>query len=283
MFSPFNTIFAGVFLAVFVGMIPMFVTVLAKESGFFLKLCMLNALQTLQVFTINVGADVILENINSSATAISTAYSIYMACLFFAAPILTFGFLVSLLKNVLADLFCKLHFWGDVYAFSELNEKSLVLAQSIREKDKNALIVFANVDHDEGVVLSEHIETAKELNAIIFQKDIVTVDFTMHSKKTGMNFFAIGEKEGDNLIQALKLLRKYNQRKNTGLYVFSTGAEGELLLANASKGEIKVRRINEVRSLIYRFLYDEGNRIFETAYQAGNKKEINAVVTGLGK
>ena len=94
--TPFNTIFAGVFLAVFIGMIPMFVQMLEEEAGFLLKLCMFDVLQTIQVFTINVGADLILDNISSADVAISGAYSTYMTCLFFVAPILTFGFLVSL-------------------------------------------------------------------------------------------------------------------------------------------------------------------------------------------
>ncbi len=282
--TPFNTIFAGVFLAVFIGMIPMFVQMLEEEAGFLLKLCMFDVLQTIQVFTINVGADLILDNISSADVAISGAYSTYMTCLFFVAPILTFGFLVSLFKNVLADMVYKFHFWDDVYAFSELNEKSLILAQSIKAKYKKALIVFTNVDPDEGDILSEDIETAKELKAIIFQNDIITVNFEKHSKKSSIFFFTIGEKEGDNLIQSLKLIEKYNQRKNTNLYVFSTGAEGELLLSNAPKGEIKLRRVNEVRSLIYKFLFDEGNRIFETALPSnGEKKVIRAVVVGLGK
>lgn len=281
--TPFNTVFLGVFLALFAGMVPIFVPMLEGESGFLLKLVTFDFLTTVQVFTVCVGPDLILDNIGSMPAAISGAYSIYMICLFFVAPVLTFGFLVSLFKNALADLFYKLHFRGDVYAFSELNEKSLVLAQSIKEKHKNALIVFTNVDRDEGDILSEHIEAAKELKAIIFQKDIVAVDFMKHSKKSQMNFFAIGETEGENLVYALKLLEKYNRRKNTGLYVFSAGAEGELLLANAPKGEIKVRRINEVRSLIYKFLFDEGNQIFESACPVNGKKEINAVVVGLGK
>ena len=148
--TPVRAIFAGIFLAVFVGLVPMFVVILKGEPGYLLKLFIYDILQTIQVFTINVGSDLILDHINSSATAISGVYSTYMTCLFFVAPILTFGFLISLLKNVLADLFYKLHFWGDVYAFSELNEKSLMLAQSIRSGSRKALIVFTNVDRDGG-------------------------------------------------------------------------------------------------------------------------------------
>ena len=281
--TPVRAIFAGIFLAVFVGLVPMFVVILKGEPGYLLKLFIYDILQTIQVFTINVGSDLILDHINSSATAISGVYSTYMTCLFFVAPILTFGFLVSLLKNVLADLFYKLHFWGDVYAFSELNEKSLMLAQSIRSGSRKALIVFTNVDRDGGDAVSEHIEAARELKAIVYQKDIVTVNFMRHSKNAQLTFFAIGDREGDNLVLSLKLLEKYRTRKNTGLYVFSAGAEGELLLANAQKGEIRVRRVNEVRSVIYQFLYDEGHRIFESACPCGDgRKEINAVIAGLG-
>lgn len=282
--TPFNTVFAGMFLAVFIGLIPVFASDLDGESSFVLKLLLFDALQTIQVFTVNVGGDFILENISNSTVAISRLYSAYMTCLFFASPLLTFGFLVSLFKNALASFFYRLHFWGDVYIFSELNEKSLLLAQSIRKNHKKALVVFNNVDRDESDIPSEFLESAKELMALTFQKDIVSVDYSFHSKKADIFFFAIGEKEGENLIYALKLLSKYNERRRTQLYVFSTGTEGELLLSNAAKGEIKLRRVNEVRSLIYRYLYDEGHEIFDNAYDGGGEdKVINAVVVGTGK
>ena len=105
-----------------------------------------------------------------------------------------------------------------------------------------------------------------------------------HSRKAQINLFAIGLREVDNLILALKFLDKYRERSNTGLYVFSEGAEGELLLANASYGKVKVRRVNEVRSLIYRFFYEDGDIIFQTAVSDGKgHKTINAVIVGMGK
>ena len=282
--TPFYALFAGVFLAVFIGMIPMFAVMLHGEKGFLLKLGMFDFLQTLQVFTINVGADLILDNINKSATAISNVYSTYMTCLFFVAPILTFGFLISLFKNAVAGIAFRLHYRKDVYAFSELNEKSLILAKSIKNKFRNALLVFANVDNEEDAEISELIESAKELKAIVFRKDILSVDFKKHSKESEVSLFAIGENESENTIQALKLIDKYNQRKNTGLYVFSSGTEGEMLLANARGGELKIRRVNEIRALIYRFLYDEGYKLFESAVQSEDgKKAITAVIAGLGK
>ena len=281
--TPFNTLFAGVFLAVFAGMVPVFATMLERESGFLFKLCIYDILQTVQVFTINVGADFILDNINSDATAISGVYSTYMTFLFIAAPILTIGFIISLFKNALAEIKYRLHYHGEVYAFSELNQKSLILAQSIRHRHKNAVIVFTDVDRDAGDTISEYIESAEQINAILFRKDITTVDFKRHSKNALLTFLLMGDSERDNLLQSLKILEMYSHRENTNLFIFSTGLEGELLLSNTPRGEIKVRRINEVRSLVYKFLYDEGEVLFNSAIVESGKKNITAVVVGLGE
>lgn len=283
-FTPFNSLLAGVFLAVFACMVPVFAGMLEKDAGFVFKLCIYDILQTVQVFTVNVGGDFILDNINSSATAISGVYSTYVSFLFFVAPIFTVGFIISLFKNVLAEISFRLHYRGDVYAFSELSEKSLILAQSIRSSHKRAVIVFTDVNRDAEDSVSEYIEAAKQIRAIVFQKDILTVDFSRHSKSADLTFLLIGEKESDNILQSLKILEMYNRRKNTNLFVFSAGSEGELLLSNAEKGEIKVRRVNEIRALIYRFLYEEGEVLFKSAIKnSETPKAINAVVIGLGK
>ena len=282
--TPFRTIFAGVFLAVLIGLFPVFEEMLAGEPAHGLKLLLFSVLQTLQVFTINVGGDFILDNISASPTGISGAYSVYMSVLFFAAPLLTFGFLISLFRDFLTGLTYRLHRWGDVYVFSALNEKSLMLAEDLRKNHSRALLVFTDVDKEEENVPDELVEAARELKALIFQKDILSVDFSRHSKQASLTFFAIGEKEGDNLVQGLKLLDRYHGREHTHLYVFSTGAEGELLFSNAAKGNMKVRRINEVRSLVYRYLYTQGCELFSHASPSqGGEKKITAVVAGLGR
>lgn len=283
-FSPFNAVFAGVFLAVYIGMVPVWADILNGESPFLLLLLLMDTVQSIQVFTVNVGGDFILDNISQAGDAFRNVYAGYMSCLFVLAPLLTFGFLASLFKNAMATLSYRLHFRSDVYVFSELNEKSVLLAQSIYQNHKRAHIVFNNVSRDEGGVSDELLESAKELNALTFQKDILSVDYAFHSTRSSINFFVIGRQEGENLMQALKLLSLYGNRDKTRLYVFSTGAEGELLLSNAPKGKIKLRRIHDVRSLVYRYLYEDGHEIFESALPgAEGDKEIHAVVLGLGK
>jgi len=283
-FTPFRILFAGVFLAVFTCWIPVFAAMLEKDAGFVFKLCIYDILQTVQVFTASVGGDFILEHINHSATAISGVYSMYASVLLLAAPVFTAGFIISLFKNVLAGIRFRLHYRGDVYAFSELSEKSLILARSIRNGHKKAVIVFTHVNRDAEGSANKYLEETQKIRAIVFRKDILTVDFMKHSKHAALTFLLIGEQERDNVLQSLKILNLYQHRRNTNLFVFSTDTEGELLLSNAEKGEIRVRRVNEIRSLIYRFLYDEGDLLFRSAVKDTEScKTIHAVVAGLGQ
>lgn len=277
--TSFNVVFIGVFLAVFIAMLPVF-REMTEKTG---EQIMLSLVQTLQVFTINVDAGFILDNISSDGIG-SSLYSLYMSFLFCVGPVLTFGVIISFFKNVMAGMFYVLHYFHDVYVFSRLNEKTLYLAKDLKTHHPRSLIVFTDVDRDEGNVVSEDLESARELRALIFEKDIVTVDFFRHSKKAELTFFAMSENESENVTQGLKLLNLYKDRDHTGLYVFSSGTDGELLFSNADKGKVHLRRVNEVRSLIYHYLYDEGTSLFDNAVENGeNTKEITALVLGLGK
>ena len=277
--TAFHSILAGVFLAIFIGLIPVLAAMLGGDGNFLPKLFLFDLVQTIQVFILESGIDFILDNF-SGDPAVSDAYSLYMTVLFAAAPLLTFGVLASLIKGFFSGISYLLHYWGNIYVFSELNEKALLLAKSIKSSHPGAMMVFAGVRKGGEDQKDELLEGAKELKAILFQKDIAAVNLMRHSKKARAALFAISGDEGENLLLSLRLLEKYNQRKNTDLYVFSSREEGEILLANAPRGEVKVRRVNETRSLIYNFLYNEGNRLFETA---GDDKTIHAVIAGLGR
>ena len=55
--TPFQMIFAGFFAAVFAGQIPIIYQQVGRESV--LKMLLLDAVQTIQVFTANVGTEII--------------------------------------------------------------------------------------------------------------------------------------------------------------------------------------------------------------------------------
>ncbi len=168
--------------------------------------------------------------------------------------------------------------------FSKLNERSLVLANDIKAKNKKAVIVFTDVFEENEESTFELIEEAKKLRAICFKNDILVVNFKRHSNQKTISFFAIGINETENLNQALKLVERYKERENTNLYVFSTNVGSELLLSSTDQSAVKVRRINEVQSLVNRVLYERGEIIFDSARENGEgAKDISAVVIGMGR
>ena len=282
--TPLNILWVGVFISVFTCLLPIYNEILSGTAGRLLKTISFTLHSTLQIFTLNADKDIILESINCSDPWLSNAYAAFLSLAFVVAPILTFGFLISLFKNSFA--FCRylLRYFREVYVFSELNDKSLALGADIRRNHKRAVIVYTDVLNKKDETFCELVERARELHAICFRKDILSIKFSRHFAKSQIIFYAIGVDETENIKQSLKLIEQYKIRKNTRLFVFSTRTECELLLAKLDKGYIKVRRINEAKALINRILYESGTEIFKVAQPVeGNIKKISAVIIGMGK
>ena len=249
-----------------------------------LRAFLLSVFNSMQVFAIGCEFSIVLDSIMFCPEHFRMYYQIWAATLFVLAPIFTFGFVLSLFKNLSAYLKYLLSIFNKTYVFSELNDKSLVLANDIKTKNRKATIVFTDVFENNEEQTFELIEKAKNLGAICFKKDILVVNFKRHSAHKDIFFFVIGTNETENLNQALKLIEIYKKRKNTHLFVFSINVESEILLTSIDKGNIKVRRINEVKSLVNRVLYEEGNILFDSANENANGiKCISAVVIGMGR
>lgn len=214
---------------------------------------------------------------------LNPAYQVWIAFLFALGPILTFGFVLSFFHNIWASLLYYRAWFRDAYIFSELNVRSLTLARDIRKHHKKAAIVFADVFEENEETSYELLEGAHRIGAVTFKKDILTAPFRHHAKKKPISFFTIGENETENLNQSIRLIEQYRKRGGTHLYVFSKKIESELLLTATDKGGVKVRRINEVQSLVNRTLYEEGHLLFEGAREnEDGEKTISAVVVGMG-
>ncbi|MBE6960792.1 MAG: hypothetical protein E7448_08770 [Ruminococcaceae bacterium] len=284
--SLFHTLFMGVFVAALIMFLPIHKA--AAESTWlgYWRTLLLSAFNAMQVFTIGCEYSVIKEGIEHCPDWLSSGYQVWASTILVVAPIFTFGFVLSLFKNLSAYWELALAHFKDLYIFSELNEKSLALAGNLKadkNRAKKIAVVFTDVFDNEDESTAELLETAKKLGAICFDKDVATVNFKKHSKKKNLRFFAMGNDETENLNKSLKLIEQYKDRENTNLYVFSTKVESELLLTAVDKGSLRVRRINEVRSLVNRMLHEQGHLLFEKAREtADGTKQISAVVVGMG-
>ncbi len=287
--EPLRILLGGVVASAVVLFIPLY-TVALKDSGCGpLETFLISIHNTIRLFVVDGEFDFVYLNIGTAVSETVFAwYTGLLAVLFVLAPLLTFGFAMTFFKNVAAYEQYLCNPLADAYIFSELNEKSLALAKSLHEKDPRRLLVFTDVFDTGEEQEFELIGQAKKLGAICFKLDITAPIFGWHSKKSKLCFFTINEEDyTENTRQALTLVAKYCHRDNTELYVSSTQTETELLLNKAfseQTGEvagIRVRRIDEVRSLVSRTLYEHGyEAIFAPAAEAGNK--ITAAIIGMG-
>ena len=239
-----------------------------------------------------------------------TIYQILGNALFLIAPIFTFLFIISLIKNMAAFLSYKFCIGKDMHIFSELNEKSVVLAKSIYKKynqecngaDKNkksrkVRIVFADIiDKNEEAHL-DLVDEAKEIHALLFHKDIESFDFTKKTfrisvfekriskkKPVALNFYLISSDESEKIRHAKYITKTYDN-ENNHLYYFSDSQESKYLLAPLEDNppQMDVQRINDIRFLIYEFLHENGKELLSTAYDENGLKTIHITIVGFGK
>ncbi len=278
--SLFRMLFAGVFAAAFF----MFLPIHAVTAIDPLRTVLLSLFNAMQIFTLGTEFAVISAGVGACPPWLSLIYQAWAVLLLIVAPIFTFGAVLSLFRDLSAHARYLLMRGRTVYVFSALNERSLSLATDLKKNMKRVGIVFHGVFADSEEQRYELMEKAKQLGAVCFRKDVLSVNYRRHSAKQELYFFTISEDEAENLDQALGLMERYRDRKLTNLYMFSSKLESELLLAAQDQGEVKIRRINEVQSLINRLLYEQGARLFEQARKTEDgKKEISAVVVGMGR
>lgn len=278
-----NMMLAGVFAAALFLFYPMHrVGAIAGIEGDW-QAFLLSVFSSMQIFAIGADYDIVIQGIRTYEGVLATAYQLWAAVMFVLAPIFTFSFVLSLFKNISAHIRYFASYFRDVYVFSEVNEKSLVLAADLKKRNKRIALVFMDVFEGTDEQYFESMEAVKKLDAICFRKDVLGVNFRNHSASRNITFFNISVNETENLDQALKLIEAYKDRENTRLYVFSTKVESELLLTEIDKGHMRVRRINEVQSLINRLLYENSGILFDSALeQEDGIKQITALVIGMG-
>lgn len=244
----------------------------------------------------------------------SGLFKLFIGGLFVFAPCLTFEFFLSFFSDTRSHAQLIRSMMKDKYIFSELNEKSITLAESIQAaewsgKDKaRRKIVFAGVDREMREQNDALIERAKLIGAILCKRDVSAIKFGAIDRMAGkirkaaaslpgkkreecrLAFFAIGEDRADNVKVAAQIREDYRNRKNTTLYIFSSAIEAEMFASSKMDETIEIRCVNEARSLVYRTLYDMetarketgAQDLFDKAAQDGPVKTITAVIVGLG-
>ncbi len=227
-------------------------------------------------------------------------YVSFIGILYVAAGFTTFTTLLTIVKNFSAKFkyfmnACVplINSWRAVHVFSSLSDESLALAASLTTAPEHAtfkerlklhwhrpVIVFASTDDGGEEASLDLIEEAKERGAILFSKDIAAIRF----RKRNHFYYIMGTNEGEKLRAAKELITYYGPYENK-LYVFSETAQSEMFLNALDPGNMKLVRVNAIQSLIYRTLYDNGERLFKGAAPSDDgsgDRVISAAIVGLG-
>ncbi len=315
--SPFYIFAVGVFLSATALFIPFNFALLGNNALSNFTTLLVSFHSTIRLFIVDCDFNSVIEETKSFTPALQNHYIILLSVLYVTAPAMTIGVVLSFFKNLSAYNRYLMGYWKDVYIFSELNEHSIALAESLRENEKKKKIkarqiIFTDVFIKNEEDSYEFIDRAKKISAICFKKDIASINFRLHSKKTRMYFFVMGEDETENINHTIKLSKPYVRtgpfsskksedtngydipRKDTRIYVFSHSTTSEKYLSALETNYIRIRHVNNVQSLVYNILYDTGMDIFNFAKPTGEKiynsatgqyddeKKISALVIGAG-
>lgn len=278
---PRNYLLIGTFLAGAVMFLPCYKTFFGDSELAALKTVVLSLHNTIRLFVVDSDFEFLSEVTSGLDAGLKEAYQIHAAIIYLFAPVLTFSFVLSFFKNVTAYIRLSLSYRDDLYVFSELNEKSLAFAEDVAKKNKRAAIVFTDIFFGQEDT-NDLMEKAETFGAIFFKKSISAVNFSFHSKKSEISFFAISGLEDENVKNCSALYKKYENKPNCALYLFSESKQSELLFNGLSPArKLKTVRISESRSLFYNYLYENGKTLFEnTSGVEDGRKIVSAVVVG---
>ena len=282
---PASILLTGTFLTAVSAFLPLYRDFFSNDAVSPIKIVFVSVNNSIRLFVVDCDFGSIREMLTDAPAWANTAYSVLFSVLYVLCPILTFGFVLSFFKTVSAYRRLFFSFRRDFYVFSELNQKNLALATSVRETNGRAVIVFTHVDTDADGFDDSLADDANKLGAICFKKDLLSVQIP--ERKRQKVFFVIqGDDTNANIATAIALTEKRkNPYSNETLYFFDDTATGAALFSRPATGGLVVRHINAKRALIYKFLYSDGKVLFDTAVseKGSSEKLISALIVGLGQ
>ena len=188
-------------------------------------------------------------------------YGLFTLILSFVTPLIFGGFLVSYIKTLW--YFISYHTKRrikDVYYFSELNEKALLLAEDIFANEKRkALIVFCNC----GNVSGEFSERADRSHFVLLsenERDLV-LNYSLGNKKK--YYFEISQDDNKNLDTTKRLIEFYDTFKkdflpNVKIFLFmKSSLFGSELISKNNQKKINVILVDSVKSSVYNLLFEK--------------------------
>ena len=277
----------GVFLGVFFLFIPINLQNFDGQILRIFKSVLVSIYNTIAVFTANSDYTVIYEYTGGLENpTLLNFYRVIASILYVVAPITTFSIVLSFFKNVKAGINYALSFNKNVYIFSELNSKTILLAEDIRAKESRSTIVFTGVTEALKDKDDELFDRADVMKCILFKSDLTVLKFKHHVKNKQIRVFIMNENEDDAVTLYDYIFKALIDNENASIYFKSGSAQGKLAINRTNiPHKVKVFRVNYDTLFIYNYLHDRGVELFDTARydKKLDKKVISVVIFGIGR
>ncbi len=283
----------GIFFSVWTFLMPAYYLSYDFGDGYsYIRPMMLSVFYAIKMFLMDGEYSYIIDAVADLPEAIRVSYTLYGAILLVIAPILTFSNVFFFFKNFNNEIKFNLCKYRPIYIMSELNAKSVMIAQSILEISKDKpFIVFANVSQQDEEEKYNLYYEIKSFHAISLRMNVLNLDIS--NKKKSVEYFLVGDDESDNVSLACALTRKLNESvPNLPIKVFAFAQNEnysyildslnyEHLLENAFQKQegdysFKLRRVDSKRQLVW----NEVQKM--NILQRAQDKVISILIVGFG-
>ncbi len=170
-------------------------------------------------------------------------YQAILIVLHVVAPLFTIGITLSFFESKFASLFYRIRSSRrESHIFSDINERTLCLAESIYASNKKSIFVFIG----DSEKVEEHREFAQRVHEVGGYILDMAPSEVRHSLKKTRTYYLLGTDSGRNLKDAIHLFEKYDKvgGEQIKIWLYSKDEISSVIFDNLDE-KIDIRLINE--------------------------------------
>lgn len=227
---------------------------------------------TFRVFLFNEDLNFVTEYLSDERL------KLYVSLLYVLAPVLLIGSVLT----YLAEMSSRFKLLGlriiakELYIFSEINEKTALLAEDIALTKDKSYMLFSSCPESPDGELFDLVERIKKTGALCIKNGVTEQKWLSALRKKQLNWILASLDPHLNLQQGIALNEKYKASHHGTIYVFAEQIEAEMLLDAMPKENIKIRRVSEKNTIIQQLL------LTHPLYENHMEHQIHLVVIGVG-
>ena len=210
-------------------------------------------------------------------TTVSPIGRYYLTVLDLIIPLITLRLIYTAFRDYLTQWIYFFRRWRRFHIFSDLNEKSICLAEDVFDHERKSVIIFTNVadKYADGLL-----DRAKRIDAHFTHKTVV--DFSYFKRRN--TIYIMSGDDSENMSLAIKISETLNRKKVDGdVFVLSsldTSPEHiDAINLDGKNRHCNVNLINYAQIIAYNLLFD--HPLFRAAEMADSRK-ISVLVIGAG-